>query len=543
MLEDIDPRKIEDPKIRADMELTLNIVQTQYEEVSFLRIENQQLRDEIRRLKGEQGKPTIRPQSKGNISSEKERHVPKNNHKGPKQHKIKIDRHEYLEIDKRTLPADAKFSGYEEVVVQDLKIEPDNICFHKAKYYSPGEHKTYLASLPVGYRGQYGPALKSYVLSSYFEGNMSQPKIRQVLLGVGLEISYGQISAWLKEHEEGIFTAEKEEIFQAGLSSSEYQQIDTTSTRVDGQNNYCQIICNPLYSAYHTGPHRDREGVIKALTNNDALDYLLNEQSYIWLEQMEVAAKWQDKLVPFNRDTAYSEREIDGILDELGGLGKQARHNIKGGLALSGYHAQTRWPRPQILVADDAKEFKLVAAVGLCWIHEGRHYTRLLPQVAHLREIYQAFMTQFWAYYRKLVAYRQKPSREDAQKLREEFEEIFSQKTGYTGLDRQIALTFAKKEELLLVLDFAQIPVHNNASELAARARVRKRDVSFGPRSEKGAKGWDTIMTVVETAHKLGVSVSAYIFDRVSGTMALPSLASLITKRASELIAPLPAAP
>jgi len=40
------------------------------------------------------------------------------------------------------LPVDAEFKGYEEVVVQDIKLTTDNVLFRKQKY-SPSEGKTY----------------------------------------------------------------------------------------------------------------------------------------------------------------------------------------------------------------------------------------------------------------------------------------------------------------------------------------------------------------------------------------------------------------
>src|SRR5574341_61621 len=93
----------------------------------------------------------------------------------------------------------------------------------------------------------------------------------------------------------------------------------------------------------------------------------------------------------------------------------------------------------------------------------------------------------------------------------------------------------AKKAHLLLVLAHPEIPLHNNPAELGARARVRKRDVSFGPRTCEGAKAWDTFMTLAESATKLGVSFYHYIHDRVSGASQMPSLADLIVERAKVL--------
>jgi len=82
-----------------------------------------------------------------------------------------------------------------------------------------------------------------------------------------------------------------------------------------------------------------------------------------------------------------------------------------------------------------------------------------------------------------------------------------------------------------LVLKFPEIPLHNNAAELAARVQVRKRDVSLHVRSGAGAKIVDTFLTIVETAKKLGVNIYDYIFDRVSGDCEMASLADLILQR------------
>jgi hypothetical protein len=84
---------------------------------------------------------------------------------------------------------------------------------------------------------------------------------------------------------------------------------------------------------------------------------------------------------------------------------------------------------------------------------------------------------------------------------------------------------------MLLILDYPELPLHNNPAELAARQRVRKRDISFGPRTDAGREAWDTFMTFFETAKKLDVNFFDYLFDRVSKTSAMPALADLIAQR------------
>ncbi len=66
--------KIEDASVRTLLQFFKNALEQVLAENQQLREEIQRLRDEISRLQGEQGKPSIRPQSKiGDISSEKNR--------------------------------------------------------------------------------------------------------------------------------------------------------------------------------------------------------------------------------------------------------------------------------------------------------------------------------------------------------------------------------------------------------------------------------------------------------------------------------------
>ena len=86
-----------------------------------------------------------------------------------------------------------------------------------------------------------------------------------------------------------------------------------------------------------------------------------------------------------------------------------------------------------------------------------------------------------------------------------------------------------------MVLRHPEISLHNNSAELEARGRVRKRDVSFGPRTEEGARAWDTFGTLAVTTTKLGMSFYHYIHGRVSSMNKTPSLAELIEQRGREL--------
>jgi hypothetical protein len=121
-------------------------------------------------------------------------------------------------------------------------------------------------------------------------------------------------------------------------------------------------------------------------------------------------------------------------------------------------------------------------------VHEGRHYKKLMPVFVHHLELLSGFRKQFWNVYDELLAYQQQPSPEEAVRLEGEFDRLFSTSTGYDALDARIAKTREKKAFLLMMLRHPEIPLHNNPVELEARQRVRKRDVSFGPRTQDGVK-------------------------------------------------------
>ena len=68
--------------------------------------------------------------------------------------------------------------------------------------------------------------------------------------------------------------------------------------------------------------------------------------------------------------------------------------------------------------------------------------------------------------------YKESPNEEKTTLLSKKFDELFSKVTGYEDLDDRIEKTLNKKQELLLVLKYPALPIHNNASELAACVEV-----------------------------------------------------------------------
>jgi len=604
--------KIEDKKAKAIVSALYNLIEDVVSENTRLLEENQTYKNEINRLKGEQGKPDIKPNKKkdGDISSEKERkdaetsddevnqegfkldkaslkklqenqisaevleqlkslagkkysdravftkavesvigsdltnqhintlakharYIKRN--RRPKLPEIQIDREEKCIVDPKNLPEDAQFKGYEYKVVQNLVIKTDNVRFKRKKYYSPSMKKTWLGEVPVGYEGDFGPHINSYIIAMKYVNNMSIPKITEFCNNFGCLISNSYISEYLTKHLD-VFHREKAEIYRSSLESTSYQGIDDTGCRVDGQNYYTQIVCNPLATVFFTTKHKSRLTILDVLRNFESRSFLFNEETFSLLEKLKVSQKLITALHEIEKNIPFNEQEMQEILNQLfpdSNRGRIHRTRIMEASAIAYYHQEITLPIVEILLCDDAPQFKLITdELGLCWIHDGRHYKRIRPVVQDHQDELAAFLERYWAFYRKLYKYKKNPSHEFADSISTEFEILFSTKTAYDELNKRIAKSKAKKKELLTVLKHPELPLHNNRSENGARVQKRREDVSLHTKTKEGTDAKDTMMTIVETAKKHAVSSFKYIYDRVSQTFKMPHLADLIRAKA-----------
>ena len=533
LLQSIDPRGIADSSLRQTIEILLNLIEELNSKVKSLKEENQKLRDENNRLKGEDGKLDIKANKtsgfKKDHSSEKERKTSCKHTKSSKNANIQIDRERILEYPQSELPFDAEFKGYEEVIVQDISLKTDNVLFRKQKYYSASEGKTYLASLPFGYDGEFGPGVKALVISLYYGGNMTQGKLLEFLKDIGILMSAGYLSNLLIKKQEN-FEVELNEVYIEGLASSPWQHLDQTSARVKGINHTTNVICNPLYTVYWTTLKKDRLSVLGVLQNKQELQFIITPLTYELLDNLNFPRKWKKQLKLLPQFRAFTEPEFNTLLDKyLSKLSSQLRTRVLEAAAIAFYHQQTDIPIVQTLVCDDAPQFKLLTDnLALCWVHEGRHYKKLTPFVTCHQKILDDFLTEFWDYYRELLAYQDSPNQNKKLELKSKFGELFGTETGYKQLDERKRLTAAKVSELLLILEYPELPLHNNPAELAARTMVQRRNISYATQTIEGTKAWDIFMSLVATTRKLGISFFKYVHDRISHISHIPALASII---------------
>jgi len=531
-------------EVIAAVNQLFNLFETMMNDMTDYQDEIQRLKDTLDKLMGEQGKPTFKKSKKDqddekedhetDHSSEKERHARKpkkpRQRKKKRKSKLTIHREEYCQIDLSTLPDDVIFKGYKHHIIQDIKIVPDNIEFKRAAYYSPSLKRTFIADLPSGYHGDYGPGVRALTLTLYHQGDMTQPGISRFYQTFNIEISPTTISRLLTDNHQP-FHQEKADIVVAGRQATNYQGIDDTQARVNGQSYHTFVLCNPFYAAYFTLPNKDRLTVLQLLCNNN-LSYQFTEQTYQLLEQLGLPKKSLQKLYDekIEENSLLTLEDCQKLFSKIFPGPRKYRTYKRYVLEASAitYYRNSEYAI-EIMMSDDAPQFQLLAAHNaLCWIHALRHYKKLKPLLKHYQQYVEDFLDKAWDFYQKLLDYKEKPNTKVAEQLKKEFDQLFSNQTGYDLLDQRIDNTRSKKEALLLVLTYSFLPLHNNDSELAVRKQARYRDIHLQNKNAKGVSAKDTFMTITQTSRKLAVNVYDYIHDRLTKKYDMPSLASVI---------------
>ena len=187
----------------------------------------------------------------------------------------------------------------------------------------------------------------------------------------------------------------------------------------------------------------------------------------------------------------------------------------------------------QPLVSDDAGQFKIMGLLhALCWLHAERSLKKLLAMSPREQEAIDRVRDAVWKYYQRLRAYRESPTLRRKAALQRDFERLFTRRTGFLDLNEALRRIHEKREDLLLVLDYPEIPLHNNLSESDIREWAKKRKISAGTRSELGRRCRDTFVSLQKTCRKLGISFWQYLLDRIRELHEILPLSTLICQTA-----------
>jgi hypothetical protein len=286
-----------------------------------------------------------------------------------------------------------------------------------------------------------------------------------------------------------------------------------------------------------TTPRADRLAVLRTLQVGRPLRYRLDATALAWFTARPAAQWAKRRLAALLSEGWHSEAAFEALLARhFSRANADTQQWLRQAAALSAYRQAPCGPRLSCLLTDDAAVFPdLTEEQGLCWVHDARHYYKLSPAFGIFQAEREAFLKEYWAFYGRLLAYRQNPTAAEAEALREDFDTRVTREVRYAPLTTCLQRTYGNKERLLLVLRHPELPLHNNGTELAVRQRVRRRDVSFGPRSEAGRRAWDVYQSLAGTLGKLGISFFDYLSDRLRQAGQIRPMAELIAVHAAEL--------
>lgn len=439
------------PDINPESIITLaearNAIEKLLQAYNQLQAENDTLRAEIARLKGQPRKPQFNSEAQKNFGISKLLKVDKKWHKGTKKGMLPIDTHQNLPEETICACGSSDFKSLRThtKLIQGMLMQRNNTAYHGRDKQCLNCGKIYKIKIPGEIKGvSFDPNLKSLISYLKYGCRMTHPLLLRMLTGFGVRISSGEISEILLKNGHQLKVA-YQELKLTGFSQSSHLQSDSTGSKRKEKktgkirHQYIQVISNKLLSVFAITRHY----------NINSLSNLLTKRG-------------RDK--PF-------------VSDDGSPNGDGLRCKCK----------------------------------QLCWVHEIRHYQKLFPFFNPHQKLQEQILTQWRNFYHLAKQYGSDPPKTATSNhksvIEEQFDQITSQITGYDLLDKQLKLTRKKKIRLLTFLDYPFLPIHNNQCEIDLREFVIQRKISGETKSVAGDRSLERHLSIIQTAQKQGLDI------------------------------------
>ena len=512
-------------------------IQEQDEEIA-------QLKDEIQVLKGEKKRPQFKPSNldKENGDTDKENdsnagtghgQSGKRAGSGKRSKNSQLTVHdEQIVAPGDTVPEGSRFKGYQDFVVQDLKIEAYTTRYRLERWVTP-DGRTLKGELPEVLKSRhFGPQLISYILYQHHHCQTTQPLLLEQLREWGIDISSGQINHLLMTAQDA-FHAEKDALLQAGLAASSYVTVDDSGARHQGKKSYVTQIGNDLFAWFCSTHSKSRINFLELLRAGQK-DYIVSEIALSYMEQHKLPKVPLMQLRCHLGQRLATEKAWNELLEGLS-IDKARHRRIATEGALLGSVLDHGLCDDLVIVSDDAGQFDVLLH-ALCWVHAERLVHKLIPLNESHREDIARVRGQIWDLYRDLKTFKGQPDQALQDGLAQQFDAIFTQQTSYATLNRTLKSIHRNKAELLRVLERPEIPLHTNGSETDLRDYIKKRKISGGTRSDEGRRCRDTFASLKKTCRKLGISFWEYLTSRLGvGEKTIAPLPDIVRERSAAL--------
>jgi hypothetical protein len=299
---------------------------------------------------------------------------------------------------------------------------------------------------------------------------------------MGIDLSPAQLSYILIQNKEP-FHQEKEEMLKAGLAHSSYLNADDT----------------PEESLNYAFEQEIGWKALKILESNENKSFKDIDSWESFLTKKNITSERDRKIAP------------------------------KGALIRSAFE---KGLNPNLIVISDAERQFEIFCHGLCWVHEERHYRKLIPFSEDERRELEYVRSEIWDFYEALKEYKKNPTTFWQKELEGRFDQIFGRTYKSMQINSLFTNSRSRKDGLLVVLKFPFVPLHNNDCERDIREYAKRRKISGSTRGEIGRKARDTFTSIKKTCRKLNLSFNEYLKDRLLETKGIPPIKDLIAKKA-----------
>ncbi|HEY1431885.1 MAG TPA: transposase [Stellaceae bacterium] len=472
-------------------------------------------REEIARLKGLKGRPSIKPSGMDKGTDGKP---------GGKRAKRRGRGKVTPRVAPKTevlcmAPAPgSRFKGYEPYLVQDLVLTARVVRYRRERWLTPAG-ETVVAPLPGGVRGHFGPELRRFVLMQHHQGQVTVERLVTLLQTIGISISKRQVMRLLIDGQDAFLT-ENREVLRAGLQTAAWISVDDTGARHRGANGVCTQIGNDHFAWFGTTRSKSRLNFLDLLRAGHT-DYVINNAALAYMRDRALAGPVIRQLAAHPKRQFADDAAWQRHLEALGIAALKVTPDpvcIATEGALWGSIQAHGFLYNAVVVSDDAGQFD-IGEHALCWVHAERLVHKLATFTDPHRIAQEHIRGLIWWYYADLKAYRAEPKPRRRRELRARFDRIFQRRTGFVTLDRLLQRLHANKPELLRVLDRPEIPLHTNGSENDIRCQVTKRQISGGTKSDTGRDCRDAFLALCKTCRKLGIA----FWDYLGARLALPN--------------------
>lgn len=378
----------------------------------------------------------------------------------------------------------------------------------------------------------FGGSLRSFIIYMYNNNHVTQPLIHDCLKSFGVDISSGQINYILNEDKQNaVFSEELYEVVTEGISISEELRVDDTSARHEGKNAYCTCLNSDLFTYFKTSDNKSRINFLELLSINHR-DYHLNEDALAYMRAQGLPQKYCQILEShqgqvFENKDSFEKQLLAWQIQPSSIVKTIMEGALMGSLIHHGFNPN------QLIHSDGAGQFNLFLH-SLCWKHAERPLKKIIPYNQHQIALLDEKLQAFWNLYRDLKSYKSlTPSQQNSLKgsLSDDFDNFCENVARFEALNNVLDLIATKKDELLLVLEYPEVSLHNNSTEREIREYAKRRKISGSTRSENGKKSRDIFTSLKKTCRKLNILFWEYLKDRIEKTQKIPPLKDLIRQK------------